>query len=91
MCKKLLLFCFQGELIWFDPGVGHALPGEVLEYHKPAQVLTVQAVIAGKVRNLNFEPNMLLVVQTSLELQFLFYKKSIDRETKIFDSLIFID
>ncbi|KAG8264179.1 Belongs to the TRAFAC class myosin-kinesin ATPase super [Homalodisca vitripennis] len=37
-----------GELIWFDPGVGHALPGEVLEYHKPAQVLTVQAVIAGK-------------------------------------------
>ncbi|XKL66970.1 hypothetical protein PGB90_010390 [Kerria lacca] len=38
----------KGELIWFDPGVGHALPGEVLEYHKPAQVLTVQAVIAGK-------------------------------------------
>lgn len=40
---------FQGELVWFDPGVGHVLPGEVLEYHKPAQVLTVQAVIAGKV------------------------------------------
>ncbi|XP_054281634.1 unconventional myosin-XV-like isoform X2 [Macrosteles quadrilineatus] len=38
----------KGELVWFDPGVGHALPGEVLEYHKPAQVLTVQAVIAGK-------------------------------------------
>ncbi|XP_065213017.1 unconventional myosin-XV isoform X2 [Planococcus citri] len=38
----------KGELIWFDPGVGHALPGEVLEYHKPAQVLTVQAVIGGK-------------------------------------------
>lgn len=35
--------------MWFDPGVGHVLPGEVLEYHKPAQVLTVQAVIAGKV------------------------------------------
>jgi len=35
--------------VWFDPGVGHVLPGEVLEYHKPAQVLTVQAVIAGKV------------------------------------------
>lgn len=43
---------FQGELVWFDPGVGHALPGEVLEYHKPAQVLTVQAVIAGKVSSL---------------------------------------
>ncbi|BES99216.1 MyTH4 domain [Nesidiocoris tenuis] len=38
----------KGELIWFDPGVGHVLPGEVLEYHKPAQVLTVQAVIGGK-------------------------------------------
>ncbi|XP_039291022.1 unconventional myosin-XV [Nilaparvata lugens] len=38
----------RGELIWFDPGLGHVLPGEVLEYHKPAQVLTVQAVIAGK-------------------------------------------
>lgn len=45
---------FQGELVWFDPGVGHALPGEVLEYHKPAQVLTVQAVIAGKVSSLEF-------------------------------------
>lgn len=44
-----LFVLFQGELVWFDPGVGHALPGEVLEYHKPAQVLTVQAVIAGKV------------------------------------------
>uniref|UniRef100_A0A8D9AYW5 Unconventional myosin-XV n=1 Tax=Cacopsylla melanoneura TaxID=428564 RepID=A0A8D9AYW5_9HEMI len=38
----------KGELVWFDPGVGHVLPGEVLEYHKPAQVLNVQAVIAGK-------------------------------------------
>ncbi|CAH0384305.1 unnamed protein product [Bemisia tabaci] len=38
----------KGELVWFDPGVGHVLPGEVLEYHRPAQVLTVQAVIAGK-------------------------------------------
>lgn len=38
----------KGELVWFDPGVGHVLPGEVLEYHKPAQVLTVQALIAGK-------------------------------------------
>ncbi|XP_052130635.1 unconventional myosin-VIIa-like [Frankliniella occidentalis] len=38
----------QGDLVWFDPGVGHVLPGEVMEYHRPAQVLTVQAVIAGK-------------------------------------------
>lgn len=38
-----------GDLIWFDPGIGHWLPGEVLECHKSANVLTVQAVINGKV------------------------------------------
>lgn len=38
--------------MWFDPGVGHVLPGEVLEYHRAANVLSVQAVIAGKVRQL---------------------------------------
>ncbi|XP_025836405.1 unconventional myosin-XV [Agrilus planipennis] len=37
-----------GDLIWFDPGVGHWLPGEVLECHRAANVLTVQAVINGK-------------------------------------------
>lgn len=36
--------------MWFDPGVGHVLPGEVLEYHRAANVLSVQAVIAGKVQ-----------------------------------------
>lgn len=39
-----------GDLVWFDPGVGHWLPGEVLENHRSANVLTVQAVINGKVR-----------------------------------------
>jgi myosin-15 len=39
-----------GDLIWFDPGVGHWLPGEVLECHRSANVLTVQAVINGKVQ-----------------------------------------
>lgn len=43
-------YYLQGELVWFDPGVGHVLPGEVLEYHRAANVLSVQAVIAGKVR-----------------------------------------
>ncbi|XP_017773416.1 PREDICTED: unconventional myosin-XV [Nicrophorus vespilloides] len=37
-----------GDLVWFDPGVGNWLPGEVLESHKSANVLTVQAVINGK-------------------------------------------
>ncbi|XP_057659116.1 myosin-VIIa [Diorhabda carinulata] len=39
-----------GDLIWFDPGVGHWIPGEVLECHKSANVLTVQAIINGKVQ-----------------------------------------
>ncbi|XP_069684999.1 unconventional myosin-XV isoform X8 [Periplaneta americana] len=38
----------KGDLVWFDPGVGHVLPGEVLEFHRAAQVLTVQALIGGK-------------------------------------------
>ncbi|KAK4873712.1 hypothetical protein RN001_013072 [Aquatica leii] len=37
-----------GDLIWFDPGVGHWLPGEIIECHRSANVLTVQAVINGK-------------------------------------------
>ncbi|KAB0792987.1 hypothetical protein PPYR_12607 [Photinus pyralis] len=37
-----------GDLIWFDPGVGHWLPGEILECHRSANVITVQAVINGK-------------------------------------------
>ncbi|XP_046399408.1 unconventional myosin-XV isoform X2 [Ischnura elegans] len=38
----------KGDLVWFDPGVGYVLPGEVLEYHRAGQVVTVQAVIGGK-------------------------------------------
>ena len=34
-----------GDLVWFDPGVGYVLPGEVVEFHRAAQVITVQALI----------------------------------------------
>ena len=27
-----------GDLVWFDPGVGYVLPGEVAEFHRAAQV-----------------------------------------------------
>ncbi|KAH7950507.1 hypothetical protein HPB49_025045 [Dermacentor silvarum] len=37
-----------GQLVWFDPGLGYSLPGEVVEFSKPAQVVTVQAVVSGK-------------------------------------------
>ena len=36
--------------MWFDPGLGYVLPGEVMEFHRAGQVITVQAVIGGKVR-----------------------------------------
>lgn len=39
----------EGDLVWFDPGLGHPLPGEIHEVHRAAQVIIVQAVINGKV------------------------------------------
>ncbi|XP_037094410.1 unconventional myosin-XV-like isoform X2 [Pollicipes pollicipes] len=38
----------KGDLVWFDPGVGYVLPGEVTEFHRAGQVVTVQAVVNGK-------------------------------------------
>ncbi|GAB0087709.1 unconventional myosin-XV [Sergentomyia squamirostris] len=38
----------EGDLVWFDPGAGHPLPGEIQEVHRAAQVIIVQAVINGK-------------------------------------------
>lgn len=40
----------EGDLVWFDPGLGHPLPGEIQEVHRAAQVIIVQALINGKVR-----------------------------------------
>lgn len=39
----------EGDLVWFDPGLGHPLPGEIQEVHRAAQVIVVQALINGKV------------------------------------------
>lgn len=38
-----------GDLVWFEPGVGLPLPGEVLEVHTAAQIIIVGATIDGKV------------------------------------------
>lgn len=38
-----------GDLVWFDTGLGHPLPGEIQEVHRAAQIIVVQAVINGKV------------------------------------------
>ena len=54
-----------GDLVWFDPGVGYVLPGEVLEFHKAAQVITVQAVINNITKT--FTLNNLCSVSNSLQ------------------------
>ncbi|XP_028967897.1 unconventional myosin-XV-like [Galendromus occidentalis] len=46
--NKPRLILLQGDLIWFDPGVGYSLPGEVVEFSKPAGVIIVQAIVAGQ-------------------------------------------
>ncbi|EFX88394.1 hypothetical protein DAPPUDRAFT_6759, partial [Daphnia pulex] len=34
----------QGEMVWFDPcNLGYLLPGVVTEYHRSAQVVTIQS------------------------------------------------
>lgn len=43
-----------GDLVWFDHGLGHPLPGEIQEVHRAAQVIVVQALINGKVNNASY-------------------------------------
>lgn len=40
-----------GDLVWFEPGIGFPLPGEVLEVHTAAQIIIIAAVVDGKVKN----------------------------------------
>lgn len=49
-CLVFLFFVFvfitiiQGEMVWFDPcNLGYLLPGVVTEYHRSAQVVTIQS------------------------------------------------
>ncbi|XP_055590383.1 unconventional myosin-XV-like, partial [Uranotaenia lowii] len=46
-----------GDLVWFDPGHGPPLPGEIVEVHRAAQVIIVQAVINGKQQTFTFGSN----------------------------------
>lgn len=43
----------EGDLVWFDPSIGHPLPGEIQEVHRAAQVTIVQALINGKVSGIH--------------------------------------
>uniref|UniRef100_W8AVX6 Unconventional myosin-XV n=1 Tax=Ceratitis capitata TaxID=7213 RepID=W8AVX6_CERCA len=46
----------EGDLVWFDPGVGHPIPGEIQEVHRAAQVIVVQALIKGKAQTFALQP-----------------------------------
>ncbi|KAG4077223.1 hypothetical protein HA402_005278 [Bradysia odoriphaga] len=46
----------EGDLVWFDPGLGHPLPGEIQEVHRAAQVIIVQALINGKAQTFTLAP-----------------------------------
>lgn len=61
----------SGDLVWFDPNNnGFHIPGEIQEVHHAAQVLTVDAVIDGKVSFHTY----LFSLRKFIMLQLLFYK-----------------
>lgn len=39
-----------GDLVWFEPGIGFPLPGEIQEVHDAAQIIIIAATIDGKVK-----------------------------------------
>lgn len=43
-----------GDLVWFEPGIGFPLPGEVQEVHRAAQIIIVVATVDGKVNKSEF-------------------------------------
>lgn len=43
-----------GDLVWFEPGIGFPLPGEVLEVHTAAQIIIISGLVDGKVNLQNF-------------------------------------
>lgn len=43
-----------GDLVWFEPGIGFPLPGEIQEVHRAAQIIIVSASVDGKVKQKTF-------------------------------------
>lgn len=43
-----------GDLVWFEPGIGFPLPGEVLEIHEAAQICVIGTTFDGKVAYIIF-------------------------------------
>lgn len=60
-----------GDLVWFEPGVGFPLPGEVLEVHTAAQIIIIAASIDGKVSNKSMLTNNQSSSQRNFSLKLL--------------------
>ncbi len=39
----------KGELVWFDPGCGYLVPGELVDFNFEQKQFTIQSNFAGKV------------------------------------------
>ena len=53
----------RGDLVWFDPGIGYVLPGEVTEFHPQAQVRVITDIITDI--NIYFIRLVLLGLETN--------------------------
>ena len=69
----MVLLVFQGELVWFDPGVGCVQPGEVVEFHRSAQVVVVESDAAGKVSLTQLHYQTIIIVLGRVARPLLFH------------------
>ena len=58
----------RGDLVWFDPGIGYVLPGEVLEFHQQAQV---RSISSHKAREFSLMKRFLIMFQYVLQMSHL--------------------
>ena len=58
----------RGDLVWFDPGIGYVLPGEVLEFHQQAQV---RSISSHKAREFSLMKSFLIMFQYVLQMSHL--------------------
>jgi hypothetical protein len=47
-------FILKGKLVWFDPGCGYHVPGEIVEENRLHKSIIVQSSFTGKVFKLQF-------------------------------------
>ena len=40
----------KGTLVWFDPGIGYQIPGQVVDFSQYHNVISIKSNLGGKVR-----------------------------------------